>query len=260
MGVNRHALAPKVILAMAAMLAFACSKQTVDPQQSSSSPRNQTYRIEGQVVLSDGRDSSGIQVFIPGSSALAMSDSKGRFRLANLPPGQYAVVAQHAGYLTLELGQVSISSTDNQETYKMLPAQLDPVATPEPPMPEVVFGSIRGFIRLNWVNELPADQDLGGCRILLDGSPMQTFTNTDGSFTFWNLKPGAYALIAQWPDYEEFRTNVVVIGSKDPTFVDVVLNPLLSEQNRRQIFGAIEIFGLADEPIEDFSSFTVNVI
>ena len=53
---------------------------------------NKPARIVGQVLLQDRKDdASGIQVYVPGTAMVSISDKEGRFALEGVNPGEYEV-------------------------------------------------------------------------------------------------------------------------------------------------------------------------
>src|SRR5262245_32494871 len=57
-------------------------------------------RIVGRVTGADGRSLPGIQITVTGTTRGAISDSAGRYTIANVPAGQRIVQARAIGYAT----------------------------------------------------------------------------------------------------------------------------------------------------------------
>lgn len=71
-----------------------------------------TASISGVVIRNDDGqlDSSGIQVALAGTSHLAITDAFGEFNMDRILPGEYTLLAQKAGYLTLEYGPLTLEA------------------------------------------------------------------------------------------------------------------------------------------------------
>ncbi|MCY1032900.1 carboxypeptidase regulatory-like domain-containing protein [Corallococcus sp. BB11-1] len=69
-------------------------------------------RIEGQVLLSDGADASGLTVSLSGTNTRATTDAQGRFMLEGIPTGTYALATrkEHHSPLTQSV-EVTANST-----------------------------------------------------------------------------------------------------------------------------------------------------
>ncbi|RKH34807.1 PEGA domain-containing protein [Corallococcus praedator] len=71
-------------------------------------------QVDGQVVLSDGGELSGITVFQSGLATPITPDAQGRFALVGLPTGSYALKALKEGYAKAEQSvTVSANATTN---------------------------------------------------------------------------------------------------------------------------------------------------
>ena len=88
-----------------------------------------TGRIVGRVVANEGRSLPGIQITVSGTTRGAISDTAGRFSVAEVPAGSHIVLARGIGYtsaqttVTVAAGQsvtVSLSLTEAA-------AQLNPI-------------------------------------------------------------------------------------------------------------------------------------
>lgn len=70
----------------------------------------ETGAFQGRVQLSDADSHLGIDVYVPGTSFIAKTDSAGDFIMVFVPEGQYQVVAERSGYKVKELGDFRIRS------------------------------------------------------------------------------------------------------------------------------------------------------
>ena len=73
-------------------------------------PRPSTGRIEGTVRNSAGAPVANAQVIVVSRPWTAMSDSAGRYRLADIPAGRYTVRATAIGYPSREVADVRVTA------------------------------------------------------------------------------------------------------------------------------------------------------
>ena len=143
---------------------------------------NETGAIQGNVRLEGESDHIGIDVFIPGTSFLAKTDSQGNFTILYIPEGTYDIRAEKLGFNPYAF--VNISVTSGQVTA----------------LPSITLTRLRtsfnitGSMRLSWTT------DHGNVPVKLalipSGSDYETVTASDGSYMFSDVLPGAYFLRA----------------------------------------------------------------
>lgn len=237
---RRRRIFARAAWAVILMAAAACGERS-SPSAAVPSPTPQPAvpgDVRGVVQLADSQDSSGIQVFVPGGSALAMTDSEGRYVFSDLKPGVYSFTAQRPGYKNADLGEVEIADSPQKETYRLRDARLEPLAARDTP-PPVTLGSASGTIRSSVV--IDGETGLAGALVTLEGTPIRTFTDADGSFYLWNLQPGSYQLTASLEGYETAQVPLEITAGESPETVEVSLEPIEGNYNRKQITGIIEL-------------------
>lgn len=210
--------------------------------------------LEGQA------NSSGIQVFIPGGSAVSITDKNGFYRLSGLAPGSYSVLAQFAGYQTLELGQIDVAVSEKNERY-FLPARsllrasgaAAPAAAPE------ALGNLRGKVTAIWDAGSAPRPDLSGCRIEIEGTEFRTFSGPEGEFFLFNLKPGNYQINASLEGYQAGKSAVEVRSGENPP-IAIELSPLPSDQNWREITGTVELHQPDGSLSTNYQSLEVSLV
>ena len=67
-------------------------------------------KIQGTAIMEGKTDQSGIKVFIPGTSYQAQTDSAGSYLIKNVPAGSYQLQFEHAGFKTVTLSDITVSS------------------------------------------------------------------------------------------------------------------------------------------------------
>jgi len=254
----KHFARPFLLIMIAICLA-GCGAETSKRSGGSSTelPSREGSEIEGQVMLVGSSDASGIQVFIPGTSALAMTDENGNFLLRGLSSGKHNVSAQKFGYETARVGTVEIAENAPPKRYVLAAAGLE--ATGGGSAAAGQFGSVRGKIILGADMMMPDDSELGDCRVELSGTGMKTVVEDDGSFFIWNVRAGDYTLIAHVPGFPDYRVSVKVMPSDEPAEVEILISGDEIELEPREITGNIELVQLNGDPATDYGSVVITI-
>lgn len=164
--------------------------------------------ISGQVTV-EGGSPGGIAVIIYGpESAATVTDMEGNFSVSKLPDGIYVVRATLRG---ADVEELSVSTTVTNGTAS--------------PSPVLAFRSSTARVT--------------GRVVLADGSSALDLTVTatgpeirgartaaDGSFTFENLKTGAYVVSVEGPDTKEGRVAIGVNASGTANPIELRLTPV----------------------------------
>lgn len=251
---------PQAAWAAAILLSLSSCGQPSSNQQASLTPvppDPAPGEVYGVVTLNGAGDSSGIQVFIPGGSALAMTDAQGHFVVSGLKPGVYSFSAQHAGYKTEDLGQIEVRESRQKDRYRLREARLDPAQAAGAGGGPGSLGSIKGRVRTT--AEASADGKIPETRIELEGTPMRTVTDPDGSFYLWNLTAGKYSLVATMQGFQPYHVPVEVAAGDAPTVVDIAFTGEQSDQVLREIHGSLQLFEADDSPTNEFNLVKVGV-
>jgi TonB family protein len=157
---------------------------------------------------SDKSPSSAVPV------SFVLTDNSGRYRLENLMPGRYYVMADVTPRLTFYPGVSSL----NEATAVNVSANITTIdVTITAPTGVVVSGRV---IR-------PATQTpTGNQRVFLSGSSSQnTSINADGSFTFLNVRPGSYNLTISSATLSQPIS--IVVADKDIMGIEAVIVPTM---------------------------------
>lgn len=67
-------------------------------------------KLAGTVTAASGEVLSDVEIVIDGTTHTTRSDSLGRYYILAIPDGQYQVSAHHAGYASMQVDEVKISS------------------------------------------------------------------------------------------------------------------------------------------------------
>jgi uncharacterized protein (DUF2141 family) len=178
----------------------------------------ETGSITGVARLSDAETHTGIQVFVPGTSAVALTASDGSYTFSNLLPGTYTVMAMYDDYSTQTLtGKVvAAGATTNVTTMTLtrIPEEEEEAET----------GSITGVARLSDV------ETHTGIQVFIPGTSAVALTASDGSYTFSNLLPGTYTVMAMYDDYStQTLTGKAVTAGSTTNVTTMTLTPSVVE-------------------------------
>ncbi len=204
-------------------------------------PPDVPARIEGSVQLEGRADSSGVQVFIPGSPYLSMTDGDGHFSLESVRPGSFTVLAQYPGYETVKLGEAQIAPWPTLNVITMEPAVLGESRPESSARGQKLFGRILGQIKLAQ-GDGPSVSSPVGTTVEVLGTPMRTFCDADGAFYLWNLSPGRYELRAHRDGYAEGSAIAVIGTEADPVRIEIVLESIAPARGLGQIAGTVRMF------------------
>lgn len=205
-------------------------------------------------------DHGGIQVFVPGTSLVAMTDPAGEFSLAGVPAGSHVVRAQYPGFRPLDIATVVVPD-DRAKRYVLETVELEPRAGGDAASagPAVALGSIAGDVRFTEADFRAGLPFLGGGRAELAGTPMRTITEDDGSFLLWNVETGYYTLRVAYPGYEPWEGEVGVYEHGATARVTIESTELLPGGDGTEIAGEIELLTPEGEPIFDYLLVTVGI-
>lgn len=71
--------------------------------------------LRGAVKLEDEEDHSGVSVALTGTSKVAVTDSAGRYELTGIPEGEYTLLAQTEGFITIAMENIRINPGEELE-------------------------------------------------------------------------------------------------------------------------------------------------
>lgn len=260
------ALAAVAVLAALGFGAVACRKEPAAPKSAALSAT--PFEIEGRVLVPNAADSSGTQVFVPGSSLLSMTDSTGFFTLTDLPSGPIVVMAQRPGFASARLAEFDLPETGPGKRW-VLP---DVTLAPENPTGaagvdangrRVGSAFIEGRLTAPKSRGSAEAPDLSQARIELEGTGERTFPNAGGEFRISGLAPGTYKLSAKLKGFKTLSRDVEVADAGEP--IELTLAPEGGEGGEdaaaaagdREIIGSVELFTAQGDPVEDYTGVVV---
>src|SRR5215471_8922640 len=177
------------------------------------------------VPTSNAKPEDGVQYFqYPPPESSTLTDNQGRYRLTNLPPGRYYIMAGAFGEPTYYPG------TANMEM--ATPIMLSPGSTASASLDfkllRLLGGKVSGQVKTTGTRDSQLKATLLGGKLeeLLDA----TIAN-DGSFEFGHVPPGTY-LVGLFPRPPGFSSLVVSVGDKDVTNLQLVAPPTRAVSGR----------------------------
>lgn len=133
-----------------------------------------TGSIQGKITLQGKTDFAGIDVFVPGTSFIAKTDSLGNFVILFIPEGTYAVRAEKLGFQAHQIENVRVVSTQATDLSQIILS------------PTVTVGSVSGkAFLLNQSNHQGIQLKIAG---------VTTSTSSDGSYLVNNVPVGSHTL------------------------------------------------------------------
>lgn len=189
--------------------------------------------ISGQILTREGKPAAAVRVSamavpeagVPpnGGTALvslAMTDSEGRYRLENVVPGRYYVMA---GFVDLPSYYPGVAATSNATVIEVLSGT---------PVTGINFGvaNTLGVTVSGRVRRATGTGVVVGQRVALIGGHaiQETTTTADGSFQLQRVRPGTYQLQAAASVAGRLPERLpVVVGAQDVSGLELVVVPAL---------------------------------
>ncbi|HKZ49207.1 MAG TPA: carboxypeptidase regulatory-like domain-containing protein [Thermoplasmata archaeon] len=162
-----------------------------------------TGAIAGRVTDPTGAGINGVLLVVSPGGNTTTTAAAGDFTLAGLVPGTYSVTANLSGYQNATVtGVLVVSGQTAQVSLVLIPLQ--------------TLGVTAGTV---------TDKDgnpLQGVLVTLTPGGT-TSTNPAGQFTFTNLNPGQYDLLANLTGYQDASLTAVSVQAGSTTYVNLIL-------------------------------------
>ncbi len=154
--------------------------------------------VEGFAVLDGVADSSGIGIRLEaedGTNYAALTSTTGAYRIDNIVPGSYRIIASYANYPSVSSGSINVEAGKTT----ILEDKITLIEN---------YGVVKGSAGL-------ADSDVvSGISILFTnkstGYSYSTVTGTDGLFSK-QVRPGTYSVVASYANHESQTMDVTVV-------------------------------------------------
>jgi hypothetical protein len=169
------------------------------------------------VPTSNAKPEDGVQYFTyPPPESSTLTDNQGRYRLTNLPPGSYYIMAGAFGEPTYYPGTAGMETA--------MPVTLGPGSTSanlDFKLLRLLGGKVAGHVKATGARDPQLKATLLGGKLeeLLD-APIAA----DGTFEFGHVPPGTY-LVGLFPRPPGFSSAVVKVGDRDVSGIELVAPP-----------------------------------
>ncbi len=161
--------------------------------------------LNGQVNNIYGLPVSGAQVTVNGSSVTA--DPYGRFRVANLTPGDYTVTVSAAGYTTQSIGATTVAGADALIEFVLGASYGQFSGTVTDGSPAIVAGAVVQALSSNTIQAT-------------------TFTDPNGNYSLWVPNPGLYTIRASAFGRNTNSVSSQIVAASGNTNVNLTLPAL----------------------------------
>ena len=176
--------------------------------------------LQGQVLDAGNRKPvANASVQAAGRPAVS-TDSQGKYRLNNLPPGGTRVVVVHKDFQQAEKTVTIRAGGTSQEDFSLRRRELPKLeAAPRVATPkiQVTFGQVRGR-----VTDAKTGKPIAQASVTLSNRTAQS--NASGDYSFANVAAGSYTLTFKKSGYQDGSSRVTVTAGKTAT-ADVRLTP-----------------------------------
>jgi len=216
--------------------------------------------IVGEITLPDQDDASGVQVYIPGTNHVSITDQQGAYALEGIGPGTFEVLARAEGFERATIGRVVVIASGKIQQYRLAPATLTRAKPTASPAARGNQGAIRGQVLLAGARAATVGIDWSHCMVELEKTRFRTACASDGSFFLWSLPPDQYTLLARMEGFEPAHVDVRVLPGPEETTLTLPLSPAEAVgSGTRRIHGLVEMFGPDGKPTNDFDKVAIQV-
>jgi len=189
-----------------------------------------TGRIEGTVCDPQGKPIPRALVSVKGVGAVR-TDSRGRYAIANVPPGAYSLSVQQAG------GQVRVQpiKVGGRQTAKTPVTVASAGAPGGQAVRAKALAPGENTLLKGRVTE-GKNKALGGAKVtvVVPGGALHVYSNSGGVYQVRHLKPGSYRVLASKPGYNG-ASQTVAVQLKKPSTLDFKMTASSSASVRQAV-------------------------
>ncbi len=148
--------------------------------------------------------------------ATTTTNGNGNFTTAQLPAGDYTASITASGYTSVTLSALTVNGNTQAPAAPLVPQSTQP-------------GSITGVV-YDATNNRPisaqATLELRSGVNTTTGTPLQTVTSTQASYTFSNVPAGTYTIVAKVPGYANATKTGISVGGSTTSNQDIFISPV----------------------------------
>lgn len=148
--------------------------------------------------------------------ATATTNGSGNFTTQQLPAGSYSATITASGYTTVVVSAITVNGTTQAPAAPLVPQSTQ-------------SGSIAGTV-FDATNNQPVAAAVtlelrAGVNSTL-GTPLQTVTTNQASYTFANVAAGTYTIVAKGPGYADATKTGIAVGGSTTSSQDIFISPI----------------------------------
>ncbi|MCX7020071.1 MAG: carboxypeptidase regulatory-like domain-containing protein [bacterium] len=275
---HKTAQALAVVVAALSLLVTGCEDFIKKGAPLADTPK--TGSLAGSAMLADAKEGghAGIIVFLGGTSFAARTDENGSYMISSIPPGEYPIMAERAGYQTTTVERVRLDPALHTNEHPLVVQtsilERDASHTTQTKAAETKLGSIRGSVAVM------GEHSGEGVRVAIGGTPIVTVTDESGTYRFINVETGRHVLTFNKDGFSPRDTPVQVQPGTEAQAMTVMLEraalpaaqaraPIVATptststlfredlKGNRTIYGLVEAFDDDGKKLADYSRVTV---
>ena len=183
-----------ILIAVFLTLIYGCSKTDDTPVETP------THGSITGLITEYGTDAAmeKVNVFTSPATSYVTTDSTGSFKIDNVEPGEYNVTAAKRAYDTLSVSVTVIAGKNTIADFIL--EKTDTTAN-------LNYGSISGS-----VFDSESGNPLANVTLYTIPATVVLSSGAEGTFTFNNIEPGSYSLIAKKTGYDSAQVTINVIA------------------------------------------------
>lgn len=191
-----------------------------------------TGSIQGKAQLYGMEEHSGIQLYIPGTSFSAETDTDGNFSISHVPQGLYTLYGEKANWKVKKVENVLLENKESDLTSPLREIS-DPIT--------LYRGScsIAGRVSLQGKSENFSGIQVSLKQIGEEETVYSVHTDSDGTYRFDHLADGTYEIILEYRGYFTRKISGIETSVGETVLVD----KLQLESDGGTIRGSVELNG-----------------
>ncbi|MEO8336146.1 MAG: carboxypeptidase regulatory-like domain-containing protein [bacterium] len=169
-------------------------------------------------AVSGGPISGATATIVSGTTTVATvtTNSAGNFTTAQLPAGTYSATITASGYTTVVISVLTVNGNTQAPA-----APLVPQSTQQGSIAGVVFDATN-----NNAVSVAVTLELRAGVNSTSGTPLQTVTSSQASYTFSNVAAGTYTIVAKASGYADATKTGISVGGSTTSNQNIFISPI----------------------------------